>query len=394
MKKVLIILLDDVSKVRLRKASTPNIDRLRTIGRSFPLFTAAPVCSNARAKLVSGLYTHRANNLAFGNFKANKDRGFLPIHSMMLGASTFAPQWLGKWHLTDGERPDHPQHHGFDFDGSLHNFAMAGETYGRWQRTRNLETSWENVHATELVAGEAAINLRANARLVVLAFNAAHKPLHYPPGYGGPEDDEMKTLAMIEHVDQVLREVLAAAFDHDYQVIFTSDQAGRKAEGGKGTLREETLNTELILAGSTVCGRGESDQVVDMTDLHATAWTWLTGLCPMGVDGIPLVGMVSPRKFAFADMSQKVGTLPDAWDRSVRSPRVKVIAIGWDAETLGQATQEWLVYDLQKDPGELKNRVSEPAYQAALEVHKAALVEAYSSEPGAANLTITFRKES
>lgn len=398
-KKVLVILLDDVSKERLAEASTPNIDRLRASGRSFPRFTSSPNCSSSRAKLVSGLYSHREGNRVFGNFKADQDRGSLPSHRYDLGFATFSAHWIGKWGLVDGGDVGHAETCGFHHDGSLHNLGAGGGDYSRWLRTFDGGAlAWEDQYASEFVAGRTRTLLGEDRVLVVAAFNATHKPLHLPPSYahvdGDGLDDEDLRRAMLRDVDDRLGEILELAFARDYQVVFLSDQAGTKADGEKGTLYEKTLNVDLILAGSTVSGRGDSDSVVDVTDLHATIWSWIVGLPPAENDGTTLVGMATPRRHAFADYApRRDGSLPPEWDRSVRDVRCKLIANGWDAATLGEATRSWEFYDLKNDPGELENLIERSEYADKVGELKVALAGSFKQPPGFATLAVTFRTE-
>lgn len=398
-KKVLVILLDDVSKERLAEASTPNIDRLRAAGRSFPRFTSSPNCSSSRAKLVSGLYTHRKGNRVFGNFNEGEVKawGSLPAHPYDLGFATFRAHWIGKWHLTDGLNVGHAETCGFTHDGSLHNLGAGGGDYSRWLRTKaGGLLDWEDTYATDFTAHKTRGRLLESQVLIVAAFNATHKPLHLPPGkLADPnDDDDDLRCAMLEYVDAELGDLLYLAFARDYQIVLLSDQAGTKADGEKGTLYEKTLNVDLILAGSTVAGRGESDAVVDMVDIHATVWSWIVGLPPAVTDGTTLVGMAKPRRFAFADIAFKVdGSLPDRWGRSVRDVRCKLIGNGWDAKTLGASTSSWEFYDLKNDPCEGVNLIDRQEYAEKVDELKAALVASYKSPPGFASLAVTFRTE-
>ena len=399
-KKVLVIVISDVSKKELREATTPNVDRLRAAGRSFPRFTSSPNSSSSRAKFVSGLYSHRKGNRVFADFEPDAERGALPAHPYDLGFATFRAHWLGKWHLTDGGDVGHAETCGFYHDGSLHDLDTGGGDYSRWLRTAGgTALAWEDSYATDFTALSTQACLRGDQVLVVAAFNGIHKPLHLPPSWVSRPDDDApdyrdQRSSMLENVDERLGEILEVAFARDYQIVFFSDQAGPKADDEKGALYEKTLNVDLILAGSTVSGRGESDAVVDVTDLHATVWSWIVGLPPAVNDGTTLVGMAKPRRFAFADLAPRSdGSLPDAWDRSVRDVRCKLIANEWDAAGLGVATRSWEFYDLLKDPNEQENLIDRPEYVEKIDELKAALSVSFESPPGFATLAVTFRTE-
>ena len=373
--KVLTIILDGVSKARLAAAATPNIDRLRDAGRSFPRFTSAANASSAMAKLVSGLYTHREKNRVFGSFKGHRDRGGMPSHPYALGFTTYRAHWLGKWGLVDGEDVDHAETLGFTHDGSLQDLDPGGCT--AWRRTVLGEDLFtETGHANEIAAEETLQMLNAGEVLVVAAFNAESGPFR------------------IEHVDNYLAAVIERAFALDYQIVFLSNRAVEDPLEDSETLYEKTLNVDLILAGSTVAGRGESDAVADMTDLHATIWTWLVGLPPARTDGTSLVGMQKPRRYAFADMGTSVvGDLPAKWDRSIRSASAKLIANGWDRETLGGETESFELYDLVNDPDEEWNLAGRAEHGAFLDELRNELAKTFSEPAGSATMALKFRPQ-
>ncbi|MEO1055952.1 MAG: sulfatase [Actinomycetota bacterium] len=99
---------------------TPTLDRLAADGVRFDSFyTASPVCSPARAALLTGCYPPR---IGFGSFHGipvlfpGMDIGLPPSEislARVLSNAGYATQAIGKWHC--GDQPDFlPTNHGFD----------------------------------------------------------------------------------------------------------------------------------------------------------------------------------------------------------------------------------------------------------------------------------------
>ncbi|MBL5975628.1 MAG: arylsulfatase, partial [Candidatus Leucobacter sulfamidivorax] len=111
---VVVVLVDDLGFSDLGpfggEIDTPHIDRVAGSGRVFTNYRTAPVCSPARAALLTGLNPHRAG---FG-MVAHIDPGYpgyaceLPATAATLAESLraggYATFMVGKWHLTGESR--------------------------------------------------------------------------------------------------------------------------------------------------------------------------------------------------------------------------------------------------------------------------------------------------
>lgn len=111
------------------QAHTPNIDRLADQGARFTnAFVTTPVCSPARASLMTSRYASEYGILDFiphpGHklFDADKQIGLDPqsvTFAEVLKEGGYATGLIGKWHLGDwtaaGHRDYHPTQHGFDY---------------------------------------------------------------------------------------------------------------------------------------------------------------------------------------------------------------------------------------------------------------------------------------
>lgn len=138
---VIVMLVDDLGFSDLgpfgSEIPTPNIDRLAHGGWTFTNYRTPPLCSPARAALMTGLNPHRAG---FG-FVAHTDPGYpgftceLPENSPTLAESLraggYATFMVGKWHLTAesrlhdaADKSSWPLQRGFDrYFGSMDGFT-------------------------------------------------------------------------------------------------------------------------------------------------------------------------------------------------------------------------------------------------------------------------------
>lgn len=128
---VILILVDDMGYSDIgpfgSEIDTPNLDRLAADGVRLTNYHTTPVCSPARAAMLTGLNPHRAGFASV----ANSDPGFPPLRLELdddvltlpeiLRANGYATFGIGKWHLTrdalmnDGaDKSTWPLQRGFD----------------------------------------------------------------------------------------------------------------------------------------------------------------------------------------------------------------------------------------------------------------------------------------
>ena len=265
---VVFIMVDDLgygdlSGYGARDVRTPNLDALAARGLRFSRFYAnAPVCSPSRASLMTGQYpdlagvpgvirTHADNSWG----QLSRDARMLPSRLKEVGYQTAI---VGKWHLGLTE-PDLPNNRGFDhFHGFLgdmmddyYNHLRHGNNYMRLNR----QTIEPQGHATDLFTQWAIdyVKSRRGAAppfFLYLAYNAPHDPIQPPaewldkgrrrePGFN---DKRARLVALIEHMDDGIGQVLAAlkttGLDRETLIIFTSDNGGLLSVGGtNGPLR-------------------------------------------------------------------------------------------------------------------------------------------------------------
>ena len=169
---ILFILTDDQGPWAMgcagnREMRTPNLDRLAESGMRFEnFFCASPVCSPARASLLTGRIPsqHGVHDwLRAGNSNVEEDRGGRLIeylkgqkgYTEILAEGGYNCGLSGKWHLGDSH---HPQK-GFQF-WEVH--AKGGGPYYNAPMIRNGEVYEEPRYVTDVITDNALTFLQSN----------------------------------------------------------------------------------------------------------------------------------------------------------------------------------------------------------------------------------------
>jgi len=165
---------------------TPNIDRLAARGMKFNNFhTTSPVCSPARASLMTGLYadhlgmTQPACHIKKVSLKATvRDTGWahqkvvspksttrldtvFPTYAKVLKANGYRTGHYGKWHL--GHAPYTPLEHGFDVDvPHTESHGPKGSYFGRPTKYSDTFTLKKGEHLEDRMAQEAVKFIKEN----------------------------------------------------------------------------------------------------------------------------------------------------------------------------------------------------------------------------------------
>ena len=93
-----------------RICETPNLDRLAGEGTAFDFaYTTSPVCSPARASLLTGLYPHNHGVMINTHIAPAWRTGLaeeIPTFSGLLRAGGYALDYVGKWHVHQERGPE------------------------------------------------------------------------------------------------------------------------------------------------------------------------------------------------------------------------------------------------------------------------------------------------
>jgi arylsulfatase B len=248
---ILVIVADDLGWNAIGyhndDVKTPNIDeRLCAAGVELDRFYSSPMCSPARAGLMTGRYPIR-----FGCAQAvippHRDQGvpteevFMP--EVLAHAGYEQRAMLGKWHLGHRRRKWLPLERGFTefyghYNGAIDYFTHEREGELDWHR--GYASSHDEGYATDLIADETVAFVRRHAGseepfFCYTAFNAPHGPFQAPQAYidryAHIEDETTRVyFAMITAMDDGIGRILDALDDEgisdDTLIWFFSDNGG------------------------------------------------------------------------------------------------------------------------------------------------------------------------
>ncbi len=325
---------------------TPALDALVDEGIVLTQhYSAAPVCTPARAALMTGRYSHRTGSIDTLEARG-LDRLRLDETTMadVLGGAGYATGLVGKWHNGALDRRYHPRSRGFqEFVG----FQGGWNPYYRYRLDRNgsIEYGERDRYLTD-VFSEAAIDFihrhQGEPFFLQLAYNAPHFPLEAPDAIAQKYIEKGFSLgvsllyAMIEVMDagigRITEKLDACGIADNTILIFTSDNGPALGDwngfsqrrfnygfnGGKGNTYEGGIRVPLIIRWPQ--GLDGGARIGDMA--HFTDWfpTLLkmagveapTELALDGVDILPLLrgerGSIYPQRFWQWNRYVPVGT--------------------------------------------------------------------------------------
>lgn len=205
---VVIIYLDDLGFSDLgcfgSEIATPNIDRLAANGLRFVNYTTVPMCSPARAALLTGKNPHAVGcgwiahaNPGYPGYKGEIAPD-APTLAEILKANGYATMMVGKWHNTwshnvheAADRSSWPLQRGFErFYGFLDaetNYFCPDRIY-EGNQLREMDSYPDDYFATDDWTDRALSWLKSHASsephkpfFLYLAYNAPHMPIQAKP---------------------------------------------------------------------------------------------------------------------------------------------------------------------------------------------------------------------
>jgi arylsulfatase A-like enzyme len=245
---VVVILADDLGNADIgyhgSDIKTPNIDALANEGVRLESFYGMPVCTPARAALMTGRYPIRYGLQTLVIFPSHTyglptDERTLPEALREAGYST---AMVGKWHLGHADRKFWPQNRGFDhfygnLVGEVDYFTKERGGLVDWQR--NGKFMKEDGYFTTLIGDEAVRLIEghdtAKPLFLYVASLAPHAPYQAPKEdierYSSIADEKRRTYAaMITDLDEEVGRIVAALEKKNMRdntlIIFTSDNGG------------------------------------------------------------------------------------------------------------------------------------------------------------------------
>ena len=299
---IVVVVLDDLGNADLgyrgSPIRTPHIDALAHGGARLESYYGLPLCTPARAALMTGRHPMRHGLQTLVIFPSHRyglptDETTLPEALRSVGYRTLM---CGKWHLGHADRKYWPQNRGFDHFygnvvGEVDYFTKKRGGVVDWQR--NGEFLEEQGYYTDLIGNEAVKLIEdhdtTRPMFLYVASLAPHAPYQAPQAeidaYAGVFDDPVKRAyaAMITSADRQVGRIIATlekkGMRENTLVFVTSDNGGatnalfatgarspeERAEsggvpldakppasnapfsGGKGTLREGGVRVPAVV---------------------------------------------------------------------------------------------------------------------------------------------------
>ncbi len=424
---IVVILTDDQGYWAMGCAGnpeirTPNLDRLARTGIRFEnFFCASPVCSPARASLMTGRMPsqHGIHDwIRKGNLDSKDDRGIEYLHGMtayteILARHGYVNGLSGKWHMGDTGRPQKAFSHWF-----VH--QTGGSNYYNAPMIRNGTPYNEPRYVTDVITDDALEFIekqRAASRPFYLSvhYTAPHSPwvgqhpkdivdsydatpfkscpdvgchplqINSAPRGTGPQRREIlkgyfaAVTAMDLNVGRILDTLEATGIRENTLVFFTTDNGMNMGHHG-------------------IYGKGNGTFPANMydTSVKVPAIISLPGRCPQGFveqglyshyDFMPTLldylGFENPEAQMFPGRSFAAILRGEAPERPAPDAIVVLDEYG---PTRMIRNRQWKyvhrypygpheLYNLAEDPDENNNLVRDPASQAALTSMKARLDE-------------------
>lgn len=371
---------------------TPHLDRLAADGLVFRnTFANTPVCCPARANILTGKYAHR-NGMVANDLRLRESE---PGLAKILAAAGYRTGFIGKWHLDGGPRlpgfvPPGPRRHGFEFWAANQcSHEHFNNQYFRDSPTPIRLGKFEAEGWTDLGI-EFLRAAKADPRpfFLTIQMGPPHDPYKAPPEYAKLYDPARLSLrpnwreqpnvpgrkeiaeyygmvtAVDDQVGRILRTLEELGLAQDTIVLFSSDHGDMLGSHGRRLKRkpwEESIAIPGLLRYPRKMRAGRrTDCLFTQVDFAPT----LLGLCglpvPAHMQGTNLSRVATgatgtgPESAFFQIFGpfQGDGT-EDGW-RGVRTRRHMYARF---------QDKPWVLYDLEKDPYQLRNLAEEPAAQ-------------------------------
>jgi len=398
---IVVILADDLGNADLgyrgSDIQTPNIDKLAKEGVRLDSFHAGPVCTPARAALMTGRYPMRyglQTLVIFPNhsYGLPTDERTLP---QALKEAGYQTEMVGKWHLGHADKKYWPQNRGFEHFygntvGEVDYFTHQRAGVTDWQRNGKFIS--EKGYVTTLFGDEAVSLIEKQDKtkpfFLYFASLAPHAPYQAPKAdedrYASTIKDPTRRTyaAMITSLDDQVGRIVAALEQRGLRentlIIFSSDNGGprnavvasgahSKEERAAGGVKQESLpasNGEL---------RGGKGSLYEGGVRTPTIFNWPGKLAPRAVDEPLHMVDIMPTAIALAGGTANPADKPldgkDIWATvaeggasphddilvNVEAFRGAVIKGKWKLVKIALLPGKTELFDLSADPGEKTN---------------------------------------
>ncbi len=416
-----------ISSYGSKLIKTPHLDRLAKEGMRFEnAFVTNSICTPSRAVILTGKYSH-LNGVPVFNHIDNSQ----PLVSKYLQAAGYHTGMIGKWHLggNDPKRPDDGKPTGFDywnilpgqgayFDPVMIEMGQRKKLTGyatdiitdlsidfikqrpadkpfflmyhhkaphrNWQPTEQYRKQYENYEpplpATfdDDYKGKSDASKQATMHIDE-DLNDNDLKMKPPAGLSGAALKKWKFtrymqdyLACVQSVDDNVGRFLdfldKSGLAENTLVIYTSDQGfflGEHNFFDKRFMYEESLRTPFIIRWPKHIKAGSVNKSMILNlDFAPTFLAAAGAKIPAEMQGHSILPLLT-------------GKTPPNWRTSMYyryyHPEHHNVAAHYGVRTMRykliyfHKLKQWELYDLQKDPGEMRNVYSDPSYAKTVE---------------------------
>jgi len=385
---VVLIIMDDLACGDLAclgnpHTHTPHLDRLHANATRFTQTCSGPLCTPARAMLMTGRYAYRTRAIDTYCGRTTLDPAEVTL-AQVLKNRGYATCLSGKWHLGDNA-PSRPQDMGFD-EVLMHRGGGLRQPCndGFWDGDDAYENPWlmhngrgvrTHGYCTDVFTDHAINFIENHAQqpfFLYLATNAPHSPFEvgerWLERYQNADlpDKFKRVYAMVDNIDhnigRVMRTLEQQGIARNTIVIFTSDHGPCGSASHEGRVRFNaglrSFKGRMYDGGIRVPafwhwpGQFAAGRDVDRVSCHIDVLPTLAALCDANVprdrkiDGVDLSPLLLdkttlenwPARTLFLQWHR--GDVPQRFNNCMaRTQRYKLVN-GVE------------LYDMQNDPGE------------------------------------------
>jgi arylsulfatase A-like enzyme len=400
---IIFILIDDLGKEWIScygssSVRTPYIDEVAGEGILFHNAWSMPQCTPSRVALLTGQYPY--TNGWINHFDvprwghgARFDTDLNPCFPKILRSAGYHTCVAGKWQVSDFRlEPEAMRDAGFDeycmwTGGEGGNESISNERY--WDpyiHTREGSRTYRGAFGPDIFCDFITTFMekhRDHPFFIYYPMVLTHTPFVHTPAEPEASSRFEKHRAMVRYTDLIIGKILSALdsleIKDDTYLFITTDNGtvrsmigernGVYIRGGKAYLTENGINAPFIALCPGQVRGGESDALVDFTDIYPT-FLDLAGMDispEEPIEGFSFASILrgeqagSPRDWILSMGGHPAMIGPDGRIKNYFTFRDRVIRDGRYKVYIDTLKQIHRIYDLEKDPYETNNLVEDPS---------------------------------
>lgn len=387
---------------------TPVIDRFAQQSLRFNDFHVSPVCAPTRSSLMTGRYSLRTGIRDTYNGGATMASSEITIAEILKQAG-YRTGLFGKWHLGDNF-PSRPMDQGFD-ESLMHLSGGMGQvgdvtTYFQKDSSYFNPVLWKNGqkesfkgYCSDIFAANAIQFIeknKSNPFFCYLSFNAPHTPLQVPEYYDQmyknvdpsieferknpmhlkmtekDKEDARKVYGMVSNIDdnigKLLQKIADLGIEENTIIIFMTDNGPQQLRytagmrDKKGSVYNGGTRVPFFLKYPALT---KESKVIETMSAHFDVLPTLSELCHVDlpkdrkIDGKSLVPLIKGKKVDWADramFSYWTRKYPELYNSmAIQKAEYKLVG----QTNYNASIEDFELYHLENDPGELHNIVKE-----------------------------------